>query len=212
MAAKLRPLGANDWQAVADAYNTTGKENGFVERDKDSLKRKFATLSNSSKPTGNPTMPEAVQAAKRAQQAIEERAQFYVESSDIFPFPSNDSHPSSSTDTIYAADEVTVIERGGAKPSAEKEPVKRSFTPVAKKIDAIIESLKADMDKEATSLDLKAIKDDLSYMKNDFIRFQAETSAKLQNAEQTNQHQLVLLSQISAQLMVLMPMILKKNE
>ena len=66
------PRGDNEWQLVADDYNTS-RPREFPEREKDSLRNKFKTLRNVRKPTGDPTIPAAVRRAKQIQRRIEDR-------------------------------------------------------------------------------------------------------------------------------------------
>ena len=66
------PCGGNEWEAVAMRFNRS-LPNGVASRDADSLKAKFKSLRNVKKPTGDPSCPEEVKRAKRAQYSIEAR-------------------------------------------------------------------------------------------------------------------------------------------
>ncbi|KAG9404988.1 hypothetical protein AC1031_004091 [Aphanomyces cochlioides] len=57
----IKPLGKNGWLRVERAFNASH----FVPRDADALKRKFVTLKNHPKPTGDPDCPPEVARAKR---------------------------------------------------------------------------------------------------------------------------------------------------
>jgi len=64
------PIGMNEWEAVLERHLTRYPDS---ERTRESIKRKFASLYNSKKPTGDPTCPPIVRAAKRTYNKIKER-------------------------------------------------------------------------------------------------------------------------------------------
>jgi hypothetical protein len=74
---KILPRGQNEWNQVYLDYNRNRplQSDGslFVERDEESLRNKFKTLRSSTKPTGDPNIPEPVLRAKRIQTAIERK-------------------------------------------------------------------------------------------------------------------------------------------
>ncbi|GMF18500.1 unnamed protein product [Phytophthora fragariaefolia] len=67
------PLGKDEWERVATDCNV-GRSRGWVERDLDSLRRKFKTLYSMRKPTGTAEMPPHVENAEWAKRAIDEKA------------------------------------------------------------------------------------------------------------------------------------------
>ena len=71
---ELRPLGADQWQNVADRYNRGAASRERAQRDADSLRKKFNGLCRHKKPTGDPQCPPLVKRAKRIQRDIEESA------------------------------------------------------------------------------------------------------------------------------------------
>ncbi|ETV83050.1 hypothetical protein H257_04793 [Aphanomyces astaci] len=67
-------LGTNQWDAVQADYNSRIEQNnGWVVRDTESMRRKFKSLRNSKKPTGDPDCPENVKCTKRINRAMEAR-------------------------------------------------------------------------------------------------------------------------------------------
>ena len=66
------PMGQMQWQTTTDAYNEGVGPDRL--RDFESLRNKFKKLKNFPKPTGDPTCPSPVKAAKRIQREIEARA------------------------------------------------------------------------------------------------------------------------------------------
>ncbi|RHY08250.1 hypothetical protein DYB37_009695 [Aphanomyces astaci] len=69
---RLQPLGGNHWDTVQSQYNTLS-EPSWIARDSDSIRRKFKTLKNVRKPTGDPDCPVEVVRAKRINRLIESR-------------------------------------------------------------------------------------------------------------------------------------------
>lgn len=67
---ELLPIGMNEWEAVLDRHLTRYPD---LDRTKDSIKRKFASLYNSKKPTGDPTCPPQVRNAKRIYNLIKDK-------------------------------------------------------------------------------------------------------------------------------------------
>ena len=66
---ELLPIGPNDWDRVTERHCTYYPGLG---RTRESLKRKFASLYNHKKPTGDPTCPATVRRAKRVWERIKE--------------------------------------------------------------------------------------------------------------------------------------------
>lgn len=64
---EILPIGPNDWDRVAERHCTYYPGLG---RTRESLKRKFASLYNHKKPTGDPTCPAVVRRAKRVWELI----------------------------------------------------------------------------------------------------------------------------------------------
>ncbi|EFX59957.1 hypothetical protein DAPPUDRAFT_346168, partial [Daphnia pulex] len=67
---EVLPLGGNHWEKAQQLYNER-KAEAWSPRDMDCIRRKFKTLRNNKKPTGDPMCPEAVRRAKRLQASIE---------------------------------------------------------------------------------------------------------------------------------------------
>ncbi|KAE8998458.1 hypothetical protein PF011_g15043 [Phytophthora fragariae] len=67
------PLGKDEWERLTVAYNTT-RSRGWVERDLDSLRRKFKTLYSARKPTGTAEMPPHIKKSKLLKLAIDDKA------------------------------------------------------------------------------------------------------------------------------------------
>ena len=65
----LLPISPNDWDRVAERHCTYYPGLG---RTRESLKRKFASLYNHKKPTGDPTCPATVHRAKQVWERIKE--------------------------------------------------------------------------------------------------------------------------------------------
>jgi hypothetical protein len=66
---KLLPMGGDHWDQVTMEYNK--KVSADRIRNAESLRKKFKTLRNVKKPTGDPDCPIEVKRAKRAQYSIE---------------------------------------------------------------------------------------------------------------------------------------------
>lgn len=62
---EVQPIGANEWSLVAAKFEMYATEVGRVPREMESLKLKFDRLSNTKKPTGDPSCPPHVRRAKR---------------------------------------------------------------------------------------------------------------------------------------------------
>ncbi|KLO06854.1 hypothetical protein SCHPADRAFT_945751 [Schizopora paradoxa] len=73
------PLGQNGWNHVADLFNVWAGANSFSDRNPMALRKRFQSLVNQTKPTGQPEMLECVALAKDIDQEI--RAQ--VETIDL---------------------------------------------------------------------------------------------------------------------------------
>lgn len=67
---EVLPIGMNEWDAVLARHVSRYPEN---DRTRDSIKRKFASLYNSKKPTGDPNCPPTVRKAKQLYNLIKER-------------------------------------------------------------------------------------------------------------------------------------------
>ncbi|GMF16371.1 unnamed protein product [Phytophthora fragariaefolia] len=67
------PLGKVEWERVATDYNLS-RSRGWVERDVDSLRRKFKALYSMRKPTGTAEMSPHVKKAKLAKRSIDDKA------------------------------------------------------------------------------------------------------------------------------------------
>ncbi|ETK91724.1 hypothetical protein L915_04720, partial [Phytophthora nicotianae] len=65
------PLGRDEWELVLSIHNWSFSANN---RTVDSLRRKFAALCQSRKPTGNPTCPAEVRTAKLVRFLMTQRA------------------------------------------------------------------------------------------------------------------------------------------
>ncbi|KAF4045251.1 hypothetical protein GN244_ATG02384 [Phytophthora infestans] len=73
---KIVPIGRNEWERITIHYNSR-RGRSSLERDLKSLRRKFKTLYNKPKPSGNREVKPAYKAilwAKRIQMEIEEKA------------------------------------------------------------------------------------------------------------------------------------------
>lgn len=96
------PSDKNEWERVAANYNERGVE-GWVERDYDSLRRRFKQLYSTRKPIGNPFIPPNVRTAKDIKAAIDDRvgaAVFEDETGDEDEIVSQQVRASSSTHRI----------------------------------------------------------------------------------------------------------------
>ena len=69
---EILPYGQNEWQRVADLYNSHDAVTYL--RDADAVRRKFMKLKNTRKPTGHPTCSPHVRRAKHMWTDIEGRA------------------------------------------------------------------------------------------------------------------------------------------
>ncbi|KAI9980231.1 hypothetical protein PInf_026581 [Phytophthora infestans] len=67
------PLGKDEWERLAGVYNVH-RPRSWVDRDFESLRRKFKVLYSTRKPTGCPTMPPHVARAKGLKKEIDEKA------------------------------------------------------------------------------------------------------------------------------------------
>jgi hypothetical protein len=65
------PIGSAEWQKVVEEHAILW---GHCGRDEDSIKRIFANLHKTKKPTGDPSCPPEVKAAKQAKRLMSERA------------------------------------------------------------------------------------------------------------------------------------------
>lgn len=76
LAREMLPLGGNEWDTLSLAYNR--KIGNImprgVPRNGDALRRKFKSLKNVKKPTGDPNIPAEVKDAKHIQWAIESKS------------------------------------------------------------------------------------------------------------------------------------------
>jgi hypothetical protein len=70
--ALVLPQGGHGWAKVASHFNQ--EETTTCVRDSDSIKRKFISLKNHKKPTGDPECPPEVVRAKRLQREIDNKA------------------------------------------------------------------------------------------------------------------------------------------
>lgn len=64
-AEELKPLKANEWASFGARFLLWSMETERPRRDTTSLKAKFGRLSNTCKPTGNPSCPQNVRCAKK---------------------------------------------------------------------------------------------------------------------------------------------------
>ncbi|KAK9371499.1 uncharacterized protein V1513DRAFT_38763 [Lipomyces chichibuensis] len=69
---KFRPIGPAKWDQVVDAYEDYCLENGRASRDVGAIHRKFNSLVNFPKPTGDPTCPPDIKRAKEISRMINE--------------------------------------------------------------------------------------------------------------------------------------------
>jgi hypothetical protein len=69
----ILPVGPNEWEAVLARHETRYPD---MDRTKESIKRKFSSLYNAKKPTGDPTCPPTVRSAKRIFNMIKEKMDF----------------------------------------------------------------------------------------------------------------------------------------
>ncbi|KAG6976941.1 hypothetical protein JG688_00000854 [Phytophthora aleatoria] len=67
------PLGKDEWERLSSPYNSS-RPHGWVEREFESLRRKFKVLYSTRKPTGTATMPPHVSKAKHLKKDIDEKA------------------------------------------------------------------------------------------------------------------------------------------
>jgi hypothetical protein len=67
---EILPVGPDEWEQVVETHATSYPE---LQRDRSSLRRKFAALYNTKMPKGDPKCPSHVRHAKRANICIEER-------------------------------------------------------------------------------------------------------------------------------------------
>ncbi|KAG1705175.1 hypothetical protein DVH05_004108 [Phytophthora capsici] len=67
------PLRKDEWDRLATSYNSS-RTRGWVERDLDSLRRKFKVLYSTRKSTDLPDMPPRIKHAKLLKQAIDDKA------------------------------------------------------------------------------------------------------------------------------------------
>ncbi|KAK9312464.1 hypothetical protein V1524DRAFT_465988 [Lipomyces starkeyi] len=66
------PIGPANWDQVVDAYEDYCLENGRASRDVGAIHRKFISLVNFPKPTGDPTRPPDIKRAKEISRMINE--------------------------------------------------------------------------------------------------------------------------------------------
>ncbi|KAF0712676.1 hypothetical protein As57867_004716, partial [Aphanomyces stellatus] len=70
----IKPLGSDHWEGVQSQYNARAAEEGdWIVRDVAQIRRKYKTLRNTRKPTGDPDCPIHVKRAKRIHAQIEAR-------------------------------------------------------------------------------------------------------------------------------------------
>jgi hypothetical protein len=70
---ELLPLGKDELERVATAYNTS-RSRHWVERDLESLRRKFKSLYSARKPTGTAERPPHIRKSKEVKRAIDDKA------------------------------------------------------------------------------------------------------------------------------------------
>lgn len=70
---EVLPIGQNEWDTVLHQHQSRYPD---YDRTRDSIKRKFASLYNSKKPTGDPTCPPTVRRAKQLFNLIKEKMEF----------------------------------------------------------------------------------------------------------------------------------------
>mmetsp|Transcript_23514 Transcript_23514/g.56055 ORF Transcript_23514/g.56055 Transcript_23514/m.56055 type:complete len:310 (+) Transcript_23514:10-939(+) len=71
----LLPRSPKHWEDVEAVYNRRARANGWKERSASSLLTKFRKIRDTTKPTGDPSMPDHVRNAIRAQREIELKVQ-----------------------------------------------------------------------------------------------------------------------------------------
>jgi hypothetical protein len=128
------PLGKDEWERLTMAYNASSSRT-WVERDMDSLRRKFKALYSMRKPTRTAEMPPHIEKAKVAKQAIDDKANV-VEMEDA----ADEDHtqkdgreekwlfvePDFSFDPYFDDNECNATESGGVAASSQVEGTTRS--------------------------------------------------------------------------------------
>ncbi|KAE9279323.1 hypothetical protein PR003_g28258 [Phytophthora rubi] len=104
---KFKPLGRNMWEDAALEYNSR-RERGWLERDFDSLRRKFRNLYGKPKPTGIyseiPPKLRHIALAHNIQYAIEVKSGAHT-SHDGFDRGQDDAHLLRDVDAVLAAND-----------------------------------------------------------------------------------------------------------
>lgn len=73
LAEEYLPLGKDEWERLPSDFNST-RPRSWVERDFDSLRRKFKVLYSTRKPTGKANIPLHIERAKDLKRAIDDKA------------------------------------------------------------------------------------------------------------------------------------------
>ncbi|KAF8455444.1 hypothetical protein BDZ91DRAFT_667623, partial [Kalaharituber pfeilii] len=69
------PTSQDAWERVREQYVVYANDNGRCSRDTASLRKKWSSLINCTKPTGDPTCPDDVRRAKRLDRVIREQVE-----------------------------------------------------------------------------------------------------------------------------------------
>lgn len=205
--ARVLPTGASMWETVAESYNRVAIRNGWPERDADSLKKKFKTLSLMKKPTGAGKCPESVIRAKEVADMIDRS----IDASDLGTEASSFSSIMSSSVSVNEEedseneiekldDDVVVVTPQTPKPSVVVK--KEGFTSVNRKrrfvddaLTAVVESLSKTPTEDIIHQDVASLKQELRDVKNDIRELRAELRSLSQNVQgQTHMLMSTLLS------------------
>ncbi|KAK9343690.1 hypothetical protein V1522DRAFT_460114 [Lipomyces starkeyi] len=116
------PIGPANWDQVVDAsgYEDYCLENGRASRDVGAIHRKFISLVNFPKPTGDPTRPPDIKRAKEISRMINESVEMADNSSAL---SSHSPASSRASDTSRAGSEAPPVSKRGT--AASEVPLSR---------------------------------------------------------------------------------------
>ena len=126
------PVSTQDWEVIADAYNTCMEERASTPRTHEALKQRFKKFANAPKPTGDPQCPPNVVKAKQLSREILGKVHAGdIEDGDKFEDWDDHQQPTPSTSS--------------STPSPPNRPAqKNKRRDSAAKVDSLIEALSKD--------------------------------------------------------------------
>ncbi|KAK9483529.1 hypothetical protein V1527DRAFT_472946, partial [Lipomyces starkeyi] len=149
---KFRPIGPAKWNQVVDAYEDYCLENGTPSRDVGAIRRKFNSLVNFPKPTGDPTCPPDIKRAKEISRMINESVEMaFLYDMDMGADQQEESNSSAGSRHSPESSRASDTSRAGSEaPPVAKRGTVASEVPLSRKKNnkGVTDSLVAFLDVE----------------------------------------------------------------